>query len=168
VAVPMKVGSTPTVMATPGAEAGIPAPAEPTTGGLRVNVPFEMQVFEGQALVGVTGDRLVLAPGPHELRVVSETLGFEKPLHAEIFAGKTTHLSLPLPKGTLSLNATPWAEVWIDGEKVGETPIGNLSLPVGPHEIIFKNPDLGEQHHAATVTATAPVRLSVDLSKPQQ
>ena len=154
--------------AAAGAAAGTPAPAEPTTGGLTVKVPFEMQVFEGQTLVGVTGDRLVLSPGPHDLRVVSETLGFEKPLHAEIFAGKTTHLSLPLPKGTLSLNATPWAEVWIDGEKVGETPIGNLSLPVGPHEIVFKNPDLGEQHHAATVTATAPVRLSVDLSKPQQ
>jgi hypothetical protein len=168
VAVPMKVGSTPVVAAAAGAEAGTPAPAEPTTGGLTVKVPFEMQVFEGQTLVGVTGDRLVLSPGPHDLRVVSDTLGFEKPLHAEIFAGKTTHLSLPLPKGTLSLNATPWAEVWIDGEKVGETPIGNLSLPVGPHEVVFKNPDLGEQHHAATVTATAPVRLSVDLSKPQQ
>ena len=168
VAVPMKAGSTPVVAAAAGAEAGTPAPAEPTTGGLTVKVPFEMQVFEGQTLVGVTGDRLVLSPGPHDLRVASETLGFEKPLHAEIFAGKTTHLSLPLPKGTLSLNATPWAEVWIDGEKVGETPIGNLSLPVGPHEIVFKNPDLGEQHHAATVTATAPVRLSVDLSKPQQ
>jgi hypothetical protein len=168
VAVPMKVGATPAVAAAAGAEAGTPAPAEPTTGGLTVKVPFEMQVFEGQTLVGVTGDRLILSPGPHDLRVVSETLGFEKALHAEIFAGKTTHLSLPLPKGTLSLNATPWAEVWIDGEKVGETPIGNLSLPVGPHEIVFKNPDLGEQHHAATVTATAPVRLSVDLSKPQQ
>jgi len=168
VAVPMKVGSTPVVAAAAGAEAGTPAPAEPTTGGLTVKVPFEMQVFEGQTLVGVTGDRLILSPGPHDLRVVSETLGFEKPLHAEIFAGKTTHLSLPLPKGTLSLNATPWAEVWIDGQKVGETPIGNLSLPVGPHEIVFKNPDLGEQHHAATVTATAPVRLSVDLSRPQQ
>jgi PEGA domain len=168
VAVPMKVGSTPVVAAAAGAEAGTPAPAEPTTGGLTVKVPFEMQVFEGQTLVGVTGDRLVLSPGPHDLRVVSDTLGFEKPLHAEIFAGKTTHLSLPLPKGTLSLNATPWAEVWIDGAKVGETPIGNLSLPVGPHEVVFKNPDLGEQHHAATVTATAPVRLSVDLSKPQQ
>jgi PEGA domain-containing protein len=163
IAVPMKAGGS--VAVDGGAEA---PPADPTTGGLRVKVPFEMQVFEGQTLVGVTGDRLVLPPGPHDLRVVSETLGFEKPLHAEIFAGKTTHLPLLLPKGTISLNATPWAEVWIDGEKVGETPIGNLSVPLGPHEIVFKNPDLGEQHHAATVTAIAPARLSVDLTKPQQ
>lgn len=163
VAVPMKAAGEGPV----DAPAEVP-PADPTTGGLRVKVPFEMQVFEGQTLVGVTGDRLVLPPGPHDLRIVSETLGFEKPLHAEIFAGKTTHLPLPLPKGTISLNATPWAEVWIDGAKVGETPIGNLSLPVGPHEVVFKNPDLGEQRHAATVTATGPVRLSVDLTKPQQ
>jgi len=32
---------------------------------------------------------------------------------------------------------------------------------------VFKNPDLGEQHHAATVTAATPVKLSVDLTKPQ-
>ena len=72
-----------------------------------------------------------------------------------------------LPKGTAHLNATPWAEVWVDGEKVGETPLGNLALTIGPHEIVFKHPDLGEQAHAATVTANAPLRLSVDLSKPQ-
>jgi hypothetical protein len=158
VAVPMK----------PGGQADeAAAAAEPTTGGLVVKVPFEMKVYEGENWLGVTSARLVLPPGPHDLRIVSETLGFEKPLHAEIFLGKTTHLALPVPKGTISLNATPWAEVWIDGEKVGETPIGNLSIPVGPHEIVFKNPDLGELHHAATVTATEPARLSVDLSKPQ-
>jgi hypothetical protein len=159
VAVPMKPGAN---------EVAGAAPVEPTVGGLVVKVPFEMQVFEGQTLLGVTSARLVLPPGPHDLRLVSETLDFEKPLHAEIFAGKTTHLPLVLPKGTLSLNATPWAEVWIDGEKVGETPIGNLSVAVGPHEIVFKNPDLGEQHHAATVKATEPVRLSVDLTKSAQ
>jgi hypothetical protein len=135
---------------------------------LQVKVPFEMQVFEGTTLVGVTSDKLSLPPGPHDLRIVSETLAFKAWLHAEIFVGKTTRLPLALPKGSISLNATPWAEVWIDGEKVGETPIGNYAVTIGPHEIVFKNPDLGEQHHAATVTAATPVKLSVDLTKPQQ
>jgi hypothetical protein len=44
------------------------------------------------------------------------------------------------PKGSVALNAVPWAEVWIDGEKLGETPIGNLSLPIGPHEAVFATP----------------------------
>jgi len=155
-----------------GAVAGAPgadlAAAVPTMGALQVKVPFEMQVFEGATLVGVTSNKLPLPPGPHDLRIVSETLAFETPLHAEIFVGKTTRLPLALPKGSISLNATPWAEVWIDGEKVGETPIGNYAVTIGPHEVVFKNPDLGEQHHAATVTAATPVKLSVDLTKRQQ
>jgi hypothetical protein len=154
------------VPGAPGATTDVAA--APTLGFLRVKVPFEMQVFEGTTLVGVTSDRLPLQPGPHDLRIVSETLAFETRLHAEIFVGKTTRLPLALPNGSISLNATPWAEVWIDGEKVGETPIGNYALTIGPHEIVFKNPDLGEQHHAATVTAAAPVKLSVDLTKRPQ
>jgi PEGA domain len=153
----------------PGAPgAANPVAAVPTTGSLQVKVPFEMQVFEGTTLVGVTSNKLPLPPGPHDLRIVSETLEFEAPLHAEIVVGKTTRLPVALPKGSISLNATPWAEVWIDGEKVGETPIGNYAVTIGPHEVVFKNPDLGEQHHAATVTAATPVKLSVDLTKPQQ
>jgi hypothetical protein len=153
--------------AVPGAPGAVDPAAVPTMGALQVKVPFEMQVFEGATLVGVTSNRLPLPPGPHDLRIVSETLAFETRLHAEIFVGKTTRLPVTLPNGSISLNATPWAEVWIDGEKVGETPIGNYGLPIGPHEIVFKNPDLGEQHHAATVTAATPVKLSVDLTKPQ-
>ena len=42
--------------------------------------------------------------------------------------GKVANLAVDLPKGVVNLNATPWAEVWIDGQRVGETPIGNLSI----------------------------------------
>ena len=79
--------------------------------------------------------------------------------------GKIAPIKLDWPKGTIALNAVPWAEVWIDGEKVGETPIGNLSLPIGPHEVIFRHPDLGEQRHTMTVSASTPARLSVDMRK---
>ena len=166
--VSVTAGTTTTVavpMTGPGATAIPPPP--PTTGTLHVNVPFEMQVFEGDQLLGATGNRLTLQPGPHDLQVVSETLAFRASLHAEIVAGKSTRLTVPLPKGVIHLNAAPWAEVWIDGEKVGETPIGNLPITIGPHEIVFKHPELGEQRHAATVTARTPLRLSVDLKKPQ-
>ena len=54
--------------------------------------------------------------------MVSETLAFKTWLHAEIVAGKSTRVAVPLPKGMIHLNAAPWAEVWIDGQKVGETP----------------------------------------------
>ena len=69
------------------------------------------------------------------------------------------------PKGSIAINALPWADVWIDGERIGETPIGNLQLAIGPHEILFRHPELGEQKYATTVTLSAPARVSVDLRK---
>jgi hypothetical protein len=55
--------------------------------------------------------------------------------------------------------------VFIDGQPVGETPIGNLSVPIGPHEIVFKHPQFGERRHAVSVTAGVPVRLSVEMKR---
>jgi hypothetical protein len=161
-------GGATTTVAVPLSGAGqVETPAGPPIGGLAVKVPYEMDVLEGGRRLGTTSRRLPLPEGPHDLEFVSQTLDFRTTAHVEIVAGKMTTVPVELPKGAISLNATPWAEVWIDGAKVGETPIGNLPITIGPHEIVFKNPDLGEQHHAATVTAGTPARLSVDLTKPQ-
>jgi hypothetical protein len=55
--------------------------------------------------------------------------------------------------------------VWIDGERIGETPIGDFTVLAGPHELTFRHPELGEQKHALTVTVNAPARVSVDMRK---
>ena len=65
----------------------------------------------------------------------------------------------------LHINAVPWAEVWIDGERIGETPIGNLPARIGTREIVFRHPDLGERRATALVTLKEPVRISMDLRK---
>ena len=37
--------------------------------------------------------------------------------------------------GRLFVNATPWGQLFVDGQSVGNTPKGNLSLAPGPHTI---------------------------------
>jgi hypothetical protein len=71
----------------------------------------------------------------------------------------------PDSSGSLALSTSPaGVEVWLDGEKVGETPIGNLTVPAGTHDLVFRHPELGERHQTVVVTAKEPTRLSVDLS----
>src|SRR5581483_4559446 len=110
-------------------------------------------------------DRIMVSAGRHEFEIVNETLGYRTTKTLQVAPGKVAQVKVDWPKGTIALNAIPWADVWIDGEKVGETPIGNLSIPIGAHEVIFRNPDLGEQRHAVSVTASGPARLSVDMRK---
>jgi hypothetical protein len=65
------------------------------------------------------------------------------------------------------VNATPWAQVWLDGEAIGDTPIGNLSTVIGSHELIFRHPQFGERRVTALVTLNEPARVAVDMRKLQ-
>ena len=142
------------------------ADSAPVSGWVAVSAPVELQIFENKRLIGTSqSDRLMVTAGRHDLELVNETLGYRQVRTVTVPAGRVAPIKVEWPKGTIAINALPWAEVWIDGDKVGETPIGNLALPIGPHEILFRHPDLGEQHFATTVTLRAPARVSVDLRK---
>jgi hypothetical protein len=131
-----------------------------------VSAPVEMQVFENDNLLGSSrSDRIMVSAGRHELQLVNDALGYRVSRVIQVSPGRVSSISVDVPKGTLALNALPWAEVWIDGEKIGETPIGNLPLTIGPHNVLFRHPDLGEQHHTVMVTLKDVARISVDLRK---
>ena len=49
------------------------------------------------------------------------------------------------PKALVNVNARPWADVLIDSEMVGQTPLSGISLTVGPHQVVFRNPQFGER-----------------------
>jgi hypothetical protein len=136
------------------------------TGWVSVTAPVDVQVFEHDKLLGTSAsDRIMVGAGKHDLDIVNDVLGYRSTRSVQVAAGKVAPIKIDMPNGTIALNATPWAEVWIDGEKVGETPIGNFSLSIGAHDVVFRNPDFGEQHHTAMVTLKEPARLSVDLRK---
>ena len=138
--------------------------AGPVSGWLTVKAPFSLEIREEGRIVGTTdADRLMLAAGPHTIELVNETLGYRVTRTVQVMPGKVASLAVDLPKGVVNLNATPWAEVWVDGQRVGETPIGNLSIPIGPHEVVFRHPQFGEKRHAISVTMSGPTRVSVDM-----
>jgi serine/threonine protein kinase len=142
------------------------AASAPLSGWVSVSSPVAVQLFENGRLLGSNQtDRVMVSAGSHQIEVVNEVLGYRVIHSVQVPPGKVAAITIKLPNGTIALNAIPWAEVWIDGEKIGDTPIGNLSVAVGPHEIIFRHPELGEQRQAVTVTLATPARVSIDLRK---
>lgn len=47
--------------------------------------------------------------------------------------------------GYLSADASPWASVIVDGKEIDQTPISRYPLPVGTHQLVFRNPTLGKE-----------------------
>jgi hypothetical protein len=159
--VTIEAGNTAALMVPLGAPEGAPV-----SGWVAVAAPAEVQLFENKRLIGSSqSERLMVSAGRHELEIVNEALGYRAVRTIQVTPGKVSAVRIDFPKGTIALNAQPWAEVWVDGEKIGETPIGNLQVTIGTHDVLFRHPDLGEQRHKATVSLTAPARLSVDMRK---
>ena len=140
----------------------------PVSGWVSVTTPVEMQIFEDGRLIGSSrSDRIMMSVGEHNVQIVNEALGYRSGRTIRVNPGAVTPIRVDVPKGSLALNAAPWAEVWVNGDRLGETPIGNVSLPIGSHDVLFRHPDLGEQRHTVTVTMNAPARLSVDMRRRQ-
>ncbi len=144
--------------------------SEPTTlvpGWLTVTSPVPMQLREEGRLIGTTEtDRLMLPSGDHDIELSNESLGYRVTRKITVTPGKTTASAIELPSALLSLNALPWAEVWIDGERVGETPLANLSRRIGSHQVVFRHPQLGERTETVLLTLRQPTRIGVDMRKP--
>jgi hypothetical protein len=159
--VSIKAGETMTLVLSPPAS-GVAAP-----GWLTVSTPIVMQLRQGGKVIGTTeADRVMLPAGDHEIEIVSDTIGFHEARKISVAPGKTAEIAVVLPPAALSINAQPWAEVWVDGTRIGETPIANLTVTPGSHEVLFRHPQLGERRETVVVTLRQTARLGVDLRRP--
>jgi hypothetical protein len=142
------------------------APLGAAAGWVTITSPVELQVLEGGALLGTTStSRLMLPAGKHQLDLASAALSFQTSITVDVQPGKTATSNVQLPNGSLSINALPWANVFVDGKSAGTTPIANLEIPIGTHEVIWRHPQFPERRQTVMVTLKSPVRLVLDLSK---
>jgi hypothetical protein len=99
------------------------------------------------------------------LRFVNEAFGYEDTQKLVVEAGKRVSVTVQVPQGELNVNALPWAEVSLDGDAIGETPLGNLKVAVGPHVVTFRHPELGEKTVSVAVKVGIPARVTADMRK---
>jgi hypothetical protein len=155
--VAIEAGSTTTLvvpMTNPAANAG----------WLSIDAPIALQIFDNGRLLGTAAEGpLRVAAGTHRLELMNEPLGYRQQQEVRVRAGEVARLRPSIPDGVLNVNAQPWANVWVDGEPAGETPLGNIKIALGQHEIRFRHPTFGEQVRQVIVSAREPARVSVSM-----
>ena len=135
-------------------------------GSVAVTAPVAMQVLlRGRVVATTEAESFMLPVGTHDLEFINQAVGFRARRTVNVQAGRTATVRIDAPNGTVHINAVPWAEVFMDGQRIGETPIGNLQTAIGTRELVFRHPDLGERRTTVLVTTKEPARVSMDLRK---
>ena len=46
----------------------------------------------------------------------------------------------------MSIDASPWGQVWLDGKSLGDTPLAELKIAAGEHQLKVSNPETGKNN----------------------
>ena len=137
-----------------------------STGWFALDAPVELRILENGQVLGLSGGApLMLPAGRHQLEFVNDSIEMRLTRTVTIDSGKSARVSVALPNGMLFVNASPWAEVFVDGRSIGTTPLGSIAVSVGSHELVARHPQLGEKRRSIVVGAQTPLRVSMDLSR---
>jgi hypothetical protein len=136
------------------------------SGWLAVYSPFDLVIIEGgRALRLDDRNQVMLPPGRHTIRLVNRALAYESVREVALQPGETTTLTVTPPPSSMTVTATEAAEVWLDGVRIGETPLNARPVELGAHELVVRRAGGGERRFTVTITVN-PFTLNVDFSKP--
>jgi len=142
----------------------IPPAAVPAQSGVRIASPIDLTVLEGKSVLGSTaGGPIFTTPGVHQFDLMNTALGYRIHQTVTIRPGAVIPLTITPPMGQISVNAEPWAQISIDDQPIGETPLANLPVSLGEHEVVFRHPQFGERRETVIVRADAPTRISTSF-----
>jgi hypothetical protein len=143
-----------------------PTPPVATRGWVVVESGLNLRVLRNGEMLGSSEEgRLALPAGRQELELVNDAVGYRAVMTVQVPPGRATTLPVELPQSLLNVSATPSARVWVDGREVGNTPVRQLALPVGQHEVRFEHPDYGERRMTVLVRVGTTTQATVDFTR---
>jgi hypothetical protein len=113
-------------------------------------IPVDVLV-KGRRIGTSDGGQIVLASGVHRLELVNRRFNYRDVVSVRVEPGGLTSHTVKLPYGSVRVETTPGAEIWIEGQRMGEAPLDDLAVPIGTREVIVRNSDRRERRQPVEV-----------------
>jgi hypothetical protein len=120
-------------------------------GWILVDAPVELSlVLNGEKIGSSMDGQILMPPGTHRVRAMSEALGINQTFTVTVEPGEVKRVAVRVPTVPLQLQDEPGTEVFVDGDRVGALP-GTLRIPLGTHDVLIRRPDGSERRQTVTV-----------------
>jgi hypothetical protein len=83
---------------------------------------------------------IFVAPGTHTIKLTSKSKMINYTTTIKVESDGEVTKTIMLKKGKLSVSIKPWADVYINGSRIGQTPFPPKELYEGSYNLTFKNP----------------------------
>jgi hypothetical protein len=132
-------------------------------GWVAVFSPVELVISEaGRVLRPDDHNEIMLSPGTHRLRFTNTKLAYDETKSIVIKPGERNAYNVTPPHSSVSVTASEPAEVFLDGTKIGDTPLNAVTATIGTHDLVVKRASGSQKRMAITVTVK-PFAVNVDF-----
>ncbi len=139
---------------------GLKLPKAAGKGYVSIESSVPLKVYLGDKLLGDTPlKRVAIETGNQKLRLINDREGISMQRKVKINAGSVENINIQLRRGSLAVNATPWAWVRIGSRQPVETPL-RLDVYEGDYTVRFECPDGKQMRDTAHVVAGKTATLS--------
>lgn len=123
------------------------------TGSLRVEANAPVSVWlDGRPLGEAPAEISGLVPKVHTVLLANRRLGLSRRVRLNIEPAQQTIHRAHFGKATLNVSVDPWADVYLDGVRIGQTPLAGRQVWEGRHLLRLIN---GEREKTVTIEAAA-------------
>ena len=146
-----------------------PAPPVSAAGSVTVAPPSPIREVSPSAPPDTLPAVVMTLPAPTTTLPATATPRPQRPSPAPTARPAPVAATTPAPtaaaEGTVRVRVLPWAEVEVDGEPRGTTPLRPLTLRAGEHVLRFRHPDFRPLIRRITVRANETTTVEVDLAR---
>jgi hypothetical protein len=134
------------------------------------SLPHAQVYIDGHKIGHTPISKYNLEPGNYTVTLVNDEMGINDSASITILKGKTTKIAKTFnemqEKGTLTVTTVPWTTVYVDGKKVGNTPLLSYHLEPGQYQIKLVNKKYGiKVVFPVTITKGKNKRIERNFSK---
>ena len=139
-------------MNSAGADATAAPQPQRGRGLLTVSSRIPVDIYTRGRRIGASNSgEIVLASGTHRIELVNRRFNYRDEVSLEVAPGELTSYSVSLPYGSVRIETSPGAEIWIEGERVGEAPLSDVPVAIGTREVVVRHADRRERRQPVEV-----------------
>ncbi len=109
-------------------------------GKLNIMTLKDLSIYIDGKKEGEGSISIFLVPGIHRIKLVSKSKMINYKTSIRVDSNRESTKTIMLKKGKLSISVKPWADVYVNGKKIGQTPVPPKALYEGTYNITLKNP----------------------------